>query len=315
MPCRAYFADADGRRSRARALAATEGERWTVRVEAREPTDELARRHAARDDDHPVARSASSWWRGVAALLAPGGMLLLHDYGFAEPLRRTSTTYAGAAARCPPFVDAGLPPGATAASRAASSASSGTRQARRPGDERRQLRRARRRRSRASGTVLTSRTAARSWTSGRPLERGAGRVPRRVRAARAAATTSRCPARAAAARPGQCATTTPASTWAGTRALFLDLVYVKRVSRGRRGRSRQPSSFWNSPMSTTTGSKPRRGEELGAARAVGGDEHASRRRGRPRSRRTARERRGSAGRGAGRARAAGSRRTCRRGAR
>jgi hypothetical protein len=84
LPYRAYFADASGRRFEAVPLSRGNGGRWTIRIEAHElPAGGIA-------DLPPLTMTATSeeaveLVRGIATALEPGGMLLLHDYGFAEP--------------------------------------------------------------------------------------------------------------------------------------------------------------------------------------------------------------------------------------
>ena len=84
MPCRAFFADAEGGATRpSRSPAATTS---TGRCGSRRATPE-----APRSTGSPPARSprtrptGSSSSRGSPARCGPGGMLLVHDYGFAEP--------------------------------------------------------------------------------------------------------------------------------------------------------------------------------------------------------------------------------------
>jgi hypothetical protein len=85
MPCRAYFAHTDGERFEAAPLSRDEGDgRWTVKVEARPLADGDGPRL---EPGTVTARSAEcvELVTAIAGALAPGGMLLLHDYGFADP--------------------------------------------------------------------------------------------------------------------------------------------------------------------------------------------------------------------------------------
>jgi hypothetical protein len=84
IPYRAYFADTAGRRFEAFPLSRDEGGRWTVRIAAEQLVgDELA-------EMPPGTMTASSrdgveLVTGLSRALTPGGMLFVHDYGFAEP--------------------------------------------------------------------------------------------------------------------------------------------------------------------------------------------------------------------------------------
>jgi hypothetical protein len=109
MPCRAFFADQGGRRFEIVPQARAEGERWTVRIEA-EPTADA--RLATLQPRTVTARSAewTTLVTGTAGALAPGGMLLLHDYGFADgfvPL----DDYDRPPPSMPPFASVEYPPG------------------------------------------------------------------------------------------------------------------------------------------------------------------------------------------------------------
>ena len=84
LPYRAYFADGAGRRFEAFPQSRDEGDRWTVRIAAEEIAgDELV-------ELPPGTMTASSrecveLVAGLAGALTAGGMLFVHDYGFAEP--------------------------------------------------------------------------------------------------------------------------------------------------------------------------------------------------------------------------------------
>jgi hypothetical protein len=84
MPYRAYFADGVGRRFEAFPLSRQEGDRWTVRIAAEELAGEEL---VGMPPGTMTARSRESveLVSGLTGVLAPGGMLFVHDYGFAEP--------------------------------------------------------------------------------------------------------------------------------------------------------------------------------------------------------------------------------------
>ena len=103
MPCRAFFADAAGKRYEAVPVARGGDEHWTMRVEARDPGG------AALDGIVPGTITAHSpdWVdlvSGLAGSLRPGGMLLVHDYGFAEPFTALDK-YASPQSMLPSFAD------------------------------------------------------------------------------------------------------------------------------------------------------------------------------------------------------------------
>ncbi len=101
MPYRAYFADSAGRRFEVVPTSRDDGRLWTVRIDAEEVADgEL-------EELPPGTITASSaecveLVTAIAGLLASGGMLLLHDYGFAEPYASLDE-YAAAPRLVPPF--------------------------------------------------------------------------------------------------------------------------------------------------------------------------------------------------------------------
>ena len=90
MPWRAFFADGDGRAFEAVAACRADGGRWTVRIGAEPLT-------GAEGLDVPpgmlTARSPAcvELVDRVADLLVPGGMLLVHDYGFTERFNAVET--------------------------------------------------------------------------------------------------------------------------------------------------------------------------------------------------------------------------------
>ena len=105
MPYRAYFADAGGRRFEAVPLSRDEEGHWTVRIEAHETARELPAGTMTAHSPECVELVA-----GIAAALAPGGMLLLHDYGFADPLVPLET-YDRPLPSLPAFVEMEYPDG------------------------------------------------------------------------------------------------------------------------------------------------------------------------------------------------------------
>jgi hypothetical protein len=83
LPGRAFFRDAAGATHELLAHAQPDGDTWVVTISA-VPTDD-----ASLGDMPPNTLTATSpesvdLVRGAAALLEPGGMLLVHDYGFVE---------------------------------------------------------------------------------------------------------------------------------------------------------------------------------------------------------------------------------------
>jgi hypothetical protein len=104
LPYRAYFTDAGGRSFEAVPRSRGEEGRWTIRVDA-EP---------GRPDGLPAAavtaRSPESveLVTAAAAVLSPGGMLLIHDYGFAEPFMPLET-YADPPPSLPGFAELAFP--------------------------------------------------------------------------------------------------------------------------------------------------------------------------------------------------------------
>jgi hypothetical protein len=89
MPCRAYYADGEGGRFEAVPHARTDKGGWRVRVQPEELGPAvLADRTLAEMPPGSITARSEEWVelvRGIAELLVPGGMLLLHDYGFADP--------------------------------------------------------------------------------------------------------------------------------------------------------------------------------------------------------------------------------------
>jgi len=109
MACRAFFADGAGPPVELVPLARDEGERWTVRIEAREAPDAPGGMPA-----HSITtRSAEavSLVGEIARSLEPGGMLIVHDYGFADQPNDVSDYDQGPPSQ-PSFVDIEYPGGA-----------------------------------------------------------------------------------------------------------------------------------------------------------------------------------------------------------
>ena len=92
MPWRAYFADGErAPRSRRSPPAAPTAGAGRVRIGA-EPLDGAPRESTCRRACWPPAPpSRVELVGGIADLLVPGGMLLVHDYGFAEPFNAVET--------------------------------------------------------------------------------------------------------------------------------------------------------------------------------------------------------------------------------
>jgi hypothetical protein len=110
LPYRVYYSDAAGHRHEAVARARVEEQGWTVRIEAEEAEDD-----PACGDLPPAALTARSpeavdLVGGISSLLGDGGMLLLHDYGFAGTYT-TLAEYEGEPPSLPTFVTMELPDG------------------------------------------------------------------------------------------------------------------------------------------------------------------------------------------------------------
>jgi SAM-dependent MidA family methyltransferase len=105
MACRAFYADGAGRPLELVPLARIDGERWTVRIDVREAPD--APVLAA---ESVTARSAESvaLLSGIARTLEPGGMLIVHDYGFADDANAISDYEPGPPSQ-PSFVEVQYP--------------------------------------------------------------------------------------------------------------------------------------------------------------------------------------------------------------
>ena len=90
MPSRAFYSDAEGARYELTAHAELEETGWLVTIGAEALAD-----GASGPDPPPgtlTATSEESLWlvRGISGLLESGGLLLIHDYGFAEPYVATA---------------------------------------------------------------------------------------------------------------------------------------------------------------------------------------------------------------------------------
>lgn len=109
LPCRVFYADADGRKLELEARAEEHGQRWTVAVSASE-TEAPEARDLPPSTLTVTSAESLAIVSGAAALLEPGGMLLIHDYGITErhvPL----ATYESLPRTQPDFVDLEFPPG------------------------------------------------------------------------------------------------------------------------------------------------------------------------------------------------------------
>jgi SAM-dependent methyltransferase len=113
MPGRAFYADTAGRRHELLAHAAYEQGLWHVRISARELEDGTGPEMPAAS---LTARSAESveLVTGIGRLLAPGGMLLVHDYGFSSDFPRLEP-YEASPRSVPPCAVVDFPPGREAA--------------------------------------------------------------------------------------------------------------------------------------------------------------------------------------------------------
>jgi hypothetical protein len=106
VACRAYYADGEGRPFEIVPLARDDGRCWTVRIDAAATGDlELP----------PASVTATSsecveLVTGAAGALGAGGVLLVHDYGFADPVT-TIADYEQGPPSQPAFVDMEYPPG------------------------------------------------------------------------------------------------------------------------------------------------------------------------------------------------------------
>ena len=112
LPGRAFYADAQGNRRELEAHAEQEGDGWKVTVTAAEtPEPALA--------DMPpstlTATSAESLAivRGAGEQLVSGGMLIVHDYGFADRYTPLAD-YEAAPTSIPEYVELEFPPGSEA---------------------------------------------------------------------------------------------------------------------------------------------------------------------------------------------------------
>jgi hypothetical protein len=101
MACRAFYAGAE-----LVPLARDDGERWTVRVEAREADDAPA---IAAGTVTTRSSEAVELMEGLARSLTPGGMLIVHDYGFADDAN-AAADYNPGPPSLPGFVDLEFPP-------------------------------------------------------------------------------------------------------------------------------------------------------------------------------------------------------------
>jgi hypothetical protein len=102
MACRAFYDGAE-----LLPLAHDDGERWTVRIESREAADAPATPAGI-----VTTRSADAvaLMEGLVRALAPGGMLIVHDYGFADGAN-AAADYNPGPPSVPAFVDLEFPPG------------------------------------------------------------------------------------------------------------------------------------------------------------------------------------------------------------
>jgi len=106
MACRAFYADGAGRPLELVPLARDDGERWTVRIEERESPDA-----PSLPAESVTSRSseAVALVEAIARSLGSGGMLIIHDYGFAGDANTISDYEAGPPSQ-PAFVEVEYPP-------------------------------------------------------------------------------------------------------------------------------------------------------------------------------------------------------------
>jgi hypothetical protein len=106
LPCRAFFADAEGSQRELTVQTRQNGDGWIVRVGAEridEPLTKLPPRTLTATSD--AWRSLA---RGAASALPSGGLLLVHDYGFADPYASLDQ-YEAPPRSVPPFVKLEFP--------------------------------------------------------------------------------------------------------------------------------------------------------------------------------------------------------------
>jgi hypothetical protein len=106
LASRAFFSDADGKAFELSAHAHEEGDTWRVSIEA-EPAPDIELPPRSVTATSPVSIDIV---RRAAALLRPGGMLLVHDYGFVDR-HRPVDDYLAASKPLPDFVTRELPAG------------------------------------------------------------------------------------------------------------------------------------------------------------------------------------------------------------
>jgi SAM-dependent methyltransferase len=111
LPCRAFYSDDDGTQHELVAETRRDGDGWLVRVRAAAVETPLSEMPAA------TLTASSDDWRavaeGAAKALAPGGLFLVHDYGFAERFTGRGQ-YEDAPRSVPPFATLEFPDGSDA---------------------------------------------------------------------------------------------------------------------------------------------------------------------------------------------------------
>jgi hypothetical protein len=106
MACRVFHADGSGPPLELVPRARDGGERWTVRIDARDAEDaprEMRSRTVTARSSECVALV-----EGIAHSLEAGGMLIVHDYGFADDANSVADYEQGPPSK-PPFVDIEYP--------------------------------------------------------------------------------------------------------------------------------------------------------------------------------------------------------------
>lgn len=85
MPYRAFYADAAGVKHELTAHAAPDGPEWLVTVGVEAPPADIGLGDLPPGTLTATSAESLRLVRGISSLLASGGMLLIHDYGFADP--------------------------------------------------------------------------------------------------------------------------------------------------------------------------------------------------------------------------------------
>jgi hypothetical protein len=113
LPCRVFFTDADGERYELTPRAREEDASWHLELSATEPPDLPSLAGMPPGTVTATSDESLRLLEGIVGLLDRGGLLLVHDYGFADSFA-DSTQYADVQIGLPPSVELELPnaPGA-----------------------------------------------------------------------------------------------------------------------------------------------------------------------------------------------------------